>query len=67
MLDAVMLLRALAVVKTVERADQIAGDAADALKTNALANHFDAVYFGDFKLLCHGNTPFPLYRVNKMC
>ena len=45
MLDAVALLGAFAVVEAVERADQIAGDAADALKADALANKF-GIHFG---------------------
>lgn len=38
MLDAVVLLRAFGVVEMFQRADQIAGDAADALEPDALAD-----------------------------
>ena len=39
MLDAVVLFCAFAVVEAVERADQISGNPADALKANALADN----------------------------
>ena len=45
MLDAVVFLSALGIIETVERADQIAGDAADTLKAHALADQLLLHYF----------------------
>lgn len=53
MLDAVMLLCALAVVETVQGTYQITGDAADALKADTLAYYRNTIDFGYVKFLAH--------------
>ena len=64
MLHAVMLFGTLAVVETVEGANQIPGDAADALEADALTDHVHAVYLCYFELLCHSfRTPFQIQNV----
>ena len=62
MLHAVMFFGALAVIETVQGTNQVTRDAADALKTNAFADHFDAVDFGNFKLLCHDDDFLSKYN-----
>ena len=45
MFDAISLFGAFTVVETVNRTHQIAGDTADALKTDTFAHHLDGLLF----------------------
>ena len=47
MLHAILLFRALRVVETVQGADKIARDTADALKLHALADKTDSIRYAD--------------------